>query len=190
MITASSNHPTTATHRPAAFAVLSTLLSGLLLGCGGSDRDAEPLVSDSAVDERVENALEPVLENDFADAGAAGDPIPPADPSMEFVEGAPIPPEFPKDLPFPEGAELVGAFDNPKSDAVSMAVRGQPKELVVSLESDYIEEGWEVTGAETNGRGEGLILATKDGRSVMTLIQPDEKGNSVIKTIAIEGSVK
>jgi len=71
-----------------------------------------------------------------------------------------------------------------------MAVPTKPAELVISMESEYLDEGWNVTGAETNGRGEGLILATKGGRSVMTLIQPDASGNSVVKTIAVEGELK
>lgn len=168
-------------------AVLGTLVSVLIVGCGGSEQEGGPAV----IDELVENALEPQFEDDFdSDADFGGDSDRAGTPSLEFVEGAPIPPDFPKDLPFPEGAELVGAFDNPDSDAVSMAVPGSPKELVVSMESDYVDQGWEVTGAETNGRGEGMILATKDGRSVMTLIQSDESGKSVVKTIAIEGVVK
>lgn len=189
MIKASSNFSLTTspiTGRVRLFAVLGTAVSALLVGCGGSEQDVAPAVTDSAVGEVVEKVVEPLID----DSRARADSDASASPTLEFVEGAPFPEDFPKDLPFPEGAELVGAFDNPDSDAVSMAVKGAPKELVVTMESDYVDKGWEVTGAETNGRGEGLILATKDGRSVMTLIQPDDKGNAVIKSIAIEGVVK
>jgi hypothetical protein len=188
MIKASSNFSLatfSTTARVLQFAVLATAVSALLVGCGGSEQDVAPAVTDSAVGEVVEKAIEPLIDDEArADSGSS------ASPTLEFIEGAPFPEDFPKDLPFPEGAELVGAFDNPDSDAVSMAVKGAPKELVVTMESDYVDQGWEVTGAETNGRGEGMILATKDGRSVMTLIQPDDKGNSVIKSIAIEGVMK
>lgn len=183
MVKASSTDPKRQTL--GGFAVLGVLAAALLVGCGGSEQEAETGISDSAVDEVVEKVIDPIPDTqDAPPPGTQGDY------SMEFVEGAPIPPKFPKDLPLPDGAELVGTFENPTSDAISMAVPTKPAELVISMESEYLDEGWNVTGAETNGRGEGLILATKDGRSVMTLIQPDASGNSVVKTIAVEGELK
>ena len=168
------------------FALLGAVLSVLVLGCGGADDGTTAPQADSVVDDVVENAIEP-LTGEAPDAGGAQ---PSGDYSVEFIEGAPMPPEFPKDLPLPDGAELVGAFDNELSDAIELSVPGQPTDVLGTMESSYLDKGWDITGAETNGRGEAMILATKDGRSVMTLIEPGSGGKSVVKTIAIEGTLE
>ena len=168
-----------------SLSVLAVALSALALACGESQQAATDAPDQSAVDDVVENAIEPLSDEDLdAPTDSSGDY------SVEFIQGAPIPPDFPKDLPLPEGAELVGAFDNELSEAIELSVPGDPKELLGSMESNYLDQGWDVTGAETNARGEAMILATKGGRSVMTLIEPGSGGNSVVKTIAIEGTLE
>lgn len=177
MIRASSLNPA------ARVVVFGVAISCSVLSCGGADQAQAP-EAESAVDEVVENAIEPLV-------GRRGDAAPPTqdDYAVQFEEGAPIPPDFPKDLPLPEGAELVGAYDSSASEAIALSVPGKPKELVDKLESRYADKGWTIMGAETNPRGDGLILATKDGRSIMTVIESGESGKSVVRTIAIEGEI-
>ena len=164
------------------FCSLGFFIGAFVAACGGSESETVP-----GADSAVEDVVETVIDDDGRDAEAGSEEA--DDYSVEFVEGAPIPPEFPKDLPLPEGAELRGAFDSPTGEAIELTLPGKPAGVLRSLEAKYLDEGWDITGSETNARGEGMILATKGDRSVMTLVLPGEDGGTLVQTVAIAGVI-
>ena len=93
-----------------------------------------------------------------------------------------MPSSFPQDLPVPEGAAQVGAFDGGAANSmVAWEIDGSPEALVREMKDLYERGGWQVSMAETEG-DQGLVFASKRSHAVMTSIRPADSGRTTVET--------
>lgn len=142
--------------------------------------------------------MEPAPEMSEQAAAPPSTPPPPRQPApmpqrperqpvLEFrpIPGEPMPASFPQDLPVPDGAEMVAAFDGSDGRSiVAWEADGSSDALVQDLKSRYEGDGWEVTMAETHGQ-EGLVLASKGPHTIMTAIRPADSGRTTVETTSL-----
>lgn len=163
------------------------LLAWFGLACGGESTPSTP-EAEAPAPEMGEQAAAP--------PATSPPPSPPARPMPQRPErqpileprpiaGEPMPPSFPQDLPVPDGAEMVAAFDGGEvRSIVAWEADGSTDALVQDLKSRYEQDGWEVTMAETHGQ-EGLVFASKGPHAIMTAIRPADSGRTTVETTSL-----
>ena len=162
---------------------LSTFAAaGLVVAGCGDDPTPPPSESPAQVEEPAPPAPMPQAA---VPGGAPASEAPARRREPLLVPGAPLPEDFPRDLPVPASSEQTAAFDGgPEHTAVIYESTADLGSVFSDLQARIPSTGWQVSIADQNG-AQSIIMASKGPRSVVVVMSAGEGGKTLIEITAI-----